>query len=340
MIHILKRSVATFLFIAVFVAPFATVFAQETDYHNTNNWMNTNWGYRHSTEFQQKVAALGTVADVNIPIPVLFGVGTQNISSNYGVLRASGRTHEGEDIMATKGTPIVSPTAAVVIRTDYGAGEGNAVYTANPGGETFIYYHLDRFAEGIVAGQVLSRGDLIGYVGNTGDAAGGAAHLHFEIRIGDNVPTNPFPRLTQEFTLQEKITYLTKILTQTSDQTTLAQFLVTNFRSTFTQATAANIFLPAVITNALATIPANTVPTNTLNRTLYRGVVGEDVRTLQKTLNAKGYTVAQSGGGAPGNEITYFGYGTRRAVIKYQAEHNLVADGIVGALTRALLNGV
>src|SRR3989344_91593 len=215
---------------------------------------------RQSSELQQKISVLPGVAEVAVLMPVLFGVGVNNISPNFGDPRDGGtRTHIGEDIMAVKGTPIVSPTAAVVLRTGVGSGQGNYVTTANPGGETFVYMHLDRFGEGIAEGVVLAQGELIGYVGNTGNASGGAAHLHFEVHNSSGTPTDPYPRLTAEFTPVQKISFLITILTQTSDPIALSQFLVANFRSTFTSDAQSGITLPPLITGALATV-ANVPP--------------------------------------------------------------------------------
>ncbi len=76
--------------------------------------------------------------------------------------------------------------------------------------------HLDRIGEGVVSGTVLAQGALVGYVGNTGNASGGPAHLHFEIHSSSGTPVDPFLRLTSEFPLQEKIVYLSKILTVSS----------------------------------------------------------------------------------------------------------------------------
>lgn len=232
----------------------ATVTSSSYDESVSVSWQQIQEYRQRSNDLQQKINALSTIANASVLMPVLFGVEVEDISPNFGDPRSGGRTHEGEDIMAVKGTPIVSPTPAVVIRTDYGTGEGNAVYTANPGGETFIYYHLDRFGEGVVSGLVLKQGSLIGYVGNTGNASGGAAHLHFEIHNSSGVPIDPFPRLTGEFSLQEKISYLSTILTQTSDSVALSKFLVTNFRSTFISALAAKIVLSLPIIDALASI--------------------------------------------------------------------------------------
>ena len=302
------------------------------DYSRYSEWR------RQSNESQQKIDALGTVAVQNFPMPILFGA--VNNLNNYGELRVSGRTHEGLDLMAPKGTPIVSPTAAVVTRVDYGAGEGNAVYTANPGGEKFVYYHLDRVGEGVAEGLVLARGDLIGYVGNTGDASRGAAHLHFELRAqGGNTPSDSYPRLTLTFTPEEQMAYLSKILTKSADANTLAQFLVTNFRSSFVAAQGRGAAVPPLV-NALLGTPSNVTPASgaafSLSRNLYFGKSGEDVRGLQQLLNRIGYTVAATGAGSAGQETAYFGPATRAAVVKYQLARSISpAVGYVGVLTRA-----
>ena len=457
--HLERYAVVTLLF-ALAVLPAAagaqttsTTFRTASSSHNRFYWDGSSVptstlqqqirGYRQqSGDLQQKISALGSTAAASVSMPVLFGVGIKDISPNFGDPRSGGRTHEGEDIMAVKGTPIVSPTPAVVLHIETGVDEGNAVYTANPGGETFVYMHLDRFGEGVASGVVLGQGSLIGYVGNTGNASSGPAHLHFEIHNSSGVPVDPFPRLTGEFTIQEKITDLATILMQTSDSTALARFLVTNFRGTFIAALAANITLPAPVIDALASISAVPAPVSAgggplpagdldigssgaavvalqeyliqaasgaaatrlagagatgnfgmitkaalveyqvavgisppggyygpvtrafvtahplgtaqppavsssstvggsgvaLSRDLYRGVSGEDVRTLQRLLNANGFTVAETGSGSPGNETTYFGPATEAAVIRFQIARGITPSvGYVGPLTRAAL---
>lgn len=297
---------------------------------------------RQSGDLEQKINTLPTTANASVLIPILFGVGVNNISPNFGDPRSGGaRTHEGEDIMALSGVPIVSPTPAVVLRTGVGAGEGNYVYTANPGGETFVYMHLDKIGEGVVSGAVLAQGSLIGYVGNTGNASGGAAHLHLEIHDSSGAPTDPFPRLTAEIPLQEKIAYLTAILSQASDAPALSRLLVTHFRSTFTSALSANISLPAIIAEALLDQSANPVPVAPVSAgsslpvgDLGLGASGSAVAVLQAYLiqadsgsAAKRLALA----GATGN----FGPMTQSALVEYQLAKNITpANGYYGLETR------
>ncbi|MDB5204352.1 MAG: hypothetical protein JWP09_380 [Candidatus Taylorbacteria bacterium] len=298
-----------------------------------------------SSDLQNKISALGTTANQIVTMPVLFGVSINDLTPNFGDPRSGGRTHEGEDIMAVLGTPIVTPTDAVVIRTGVGETEGNYVYTANPGGETFVYMHLNTIGEGVVSGLVLKRGDLIGYVGNTGNAAGGPAHLHFEIHNSSGTPVDPFPRLSGEISLQDKIIYLTKILGQTTDANTLSKFLVLNFRNTFLSARSAGLVLPQSIIDALG--PINTNPGIgtggglSLSRDLYLGITGDDVYALQVWLNHNGFVVSQNGAGSLGNETRYFGSATQAAVIRFQIAHNITpVAGYVGSITRGVLAGL
>lgn len=158
-------------------------------------------GWHRGSPFQAAIDALGTTAEQNLPIPVLFGVAVSDLTKNFGDPRSGGRTHEGLDILAPRATPVASPAASVVLRVGVGANSGNYVYAAAPGGETFVYMHLNQ-PSALHAGDVLKRGDLIGYVGDTGNALGGPTHLHFEIRK-DGTATDPYPRLTAVFSPEE-----------------------------------------------------------------------------------------------------------------------------------------
>jgi peptidoglycan hydrolase-like protein with peptidoglycan-binding domain len=275
----------------------------------------------------------------SVSIPILFGVTLGNISSNFGDPRDGGaRLHEGEDMMAVKGTPIVSPTAAVVLRTGVGSGEGNYVYTANPGGETFVYMHLDRIGEGVTSGALLAQGALIGYVGNTGNASGGGAHLHLEIHDSSGTPIDPFPRLTSEFSAAQKMTFLSTIFGVSSDPVALASFLVSNSRTTFTSASQGGVTLPPLITGALGSVPAAPPTSGNLpTGDLMLGSSGSAVVTLQQFLIAKAAgpaAVRLAGAGATG----YFGPMTESALIEYQNASGISpADGYYGPVTRAMV---
>jgi len=285
-------------------------------------------------------AALTSSAVVQaLPMPVLFGVAPSDLTPNFGDPRDGGRTHEGEDIMAVKGTPIVSPTAGVVLRTEVGDSEGNAVYVAAPGGYTYVFMHLDHFGEGVVAGTQLQPGSLIGYVGDTGDAAGGPAHLHFEVHDTSDTPIDPMPFLTAEFTPAQKIQFLTTILGETSDPTALSQFLVSNFRGYFLADESSGIALPAQITAALSTSSANSAAStaSVTSGDLAMGAKGDGVVALQQFLIAKASGpagVALAGAGATGN----LGSMTEAALIEYQKAAGIAASGTYDAATQKLVD--
>ena len=334
------------LFFAIFALQGSTLFAQSEEFNPSSTSATERIrSYRYqSDEMNQKITSLPTNAEYAIKIPVLFGVGIKNIAPNFGDPRSGGRTHLGEDIMAIDGTPIVSPTKAVVLRTGTGPSEGLYVYTANPGGETFVYMHLSKIGEGVVEGTVLEQGSLIGYVGNTGNAIGGAAHLHFEVHTADRVAVDPFPKLTQEFTIAEKMVYLYKILAQTSDANTLSLFLVKDFRSTFNLALTQGVVLPSIIQNLLSTTPSINVPLPTVPTVgdlpadeLAYGSKGPLVITLQQKLIARavgpaGIRLAQAG--ATGS----FGLLTENALKEYQMIMNISpANGYYGSATKTLL---
>jgi murein DD-endopeptidase MepM/ murein hydrolase activator NlpD len=122
-------------------------------------------------------------------------VGEYTYSDDFGAARHQGR-HEGVDIMADRNTPIVAVVNGTVerlTRTETGLG-GIYVWLQRSDGTEYYYAHMNSIATGLEAGQQVSAGQVIGAVGNTGDARYGATHLHFEIRPG-GTPTDPYPHL-------------------------------------------------------------------------------------------------------------------------------------------------
>lgn len=207
------------------------------------------YGWEVAGAYQSKIGKIGSKRVKKLSVPILFGITLSMISPNFGDPRGDGtRTHEGEDVMAPEGAPIVSPTKAVVIGTGNGSGSGKYVSTMNPGGEKFVYMHLDEIL--VKRGEELAVGELLGYVGNTGNASGGAAHLHFEIRDGGKA-TDPFPRLAREFSLKNKIKYLRSAIRKVKDVDELVEFVVANYRGELNQAKAVSIILPPEIEKEL-----------------------------------------------------------------------------------------
>jgi murein DD-endopeptidase MepM/ murein hydrolase activator NlpD len=207
----LAALLAPILFLSVPSVGYAATFSSNYQSGYSSEGRSSYSRERYSSSVSKKIRALDEDIVEDLPIPVLF-LSLKKIYPDFGDPRDGGaRTHEGQDILAPRGSFIVSPTDAVVTRTGEGSSEGIYVYTANPGGETFRYMHLDHVADGIKTGTVLKPGDLIGYVGNTGNAAGGPTHLHFEVREG-RTALDPYPRLTGSFTQEQLIDSLTHII--------------------------------------------------------------------------------------------------------------------------------
>jgi murein DD-endopeptidase MepM/ murein hydrolase activator NlpD len=100
--------------------------------------------------------------------------------------------HEGLDIFADFGTPVRAPDAGVVIRITDGAVGGLAVWTRGTDGTQYYFAHLQEVAAGIEPGRPVGVGTVLGYVGDSGNARGGAPHLHFEVHKPHEVPPKPF----------------------------------------------------------------------------------------------------------------------------------------------------
>ena len=136
-------------------------------------------------------------------IPV-EGLDRSRLRDNFEEMRGL-RRHEALDIMAPRGTPVLAAgdgRVAKLFRSPFG---GITLYQADPE-EKYIYYyaHLDRYADGVKEGAVFKRGDVLGYVGSTGNASASAPHLHFTIfRMGPDrkwwkgTPVNPYAFLVE-----------------------------------------------------------------------------------------------------------------------------------------------
>jgi murein DD-endopeptidase MepM/ murein hydrolase activator NlpD len=138
-------------------------------------------------------------ARLDVPVQ---GVTRPQLRDTYAEPR-SGHTHEALDIPAARGTPVIAATDGRVLKLFNSKAGGLMVYTTDAS-ERFIllYAHLDRYADGLVDGKRLERGQVIGYVGTTGNAPPGTPHLHFAILRGRptvawwrGTPANPYPLL-------------------------------------------------------------------------------------------------------------------------------------------------
>lgn len=133
-------------------------------------------------------------ADKEMLMPV-YGVKTDKVTDTWLSPRPDERSHEGQDIFASRGTPVFSATKGYVTRISVGELGGNFVNIAGAGGLRYYYAHLDRFADGLRVGQSVTTDTVIGFVGNTGNANNTPPHLHFGVYFQRNA-LNPMPYLT------------------------------------------------------------------------------------------------------------------------------------------------
>ncbi len=119
--------------------------------------------------------------------------GAVTFTDTWGAPRSGGRRHEGVDMIAVRGTPAVAVEAGTVKRMGNGGLGGITVWLRGDSGDEYYYAHLDGWAGGLSVGQHLAVGELLGYVGNTGNAAYTVTHLHFEFHPGGGSAVNPYP---------------------------------------------------------------------------------------------------------------------------------------------------
>ncbi len=112
---------------------------------------------------------------------------------SWGEPRSGGRSHQGVDMMATRGTPLVAIENGTVLRIGNGGLGGKTVWLRSDSGHEYYYAHLDGWASGLGEGDYLEVGELLGYVGNTGNAIHTLPHLHFEYHRNGGSPVNPYP---------------------------------------------------------------------------------------------------------------------------------------------------
>lgn len=134
------------------------------------------------------------VARILSPFPV---AGAAHYSNDWGAPRHGppAHSHAGTDIFAERGTPVIASGEGVVSRmTTTGRLGGTSLRLTTASGTYFYYAHLDRFVDGLADGDRVRTGDVIGFVGQTGNVAGTPPHLHYEVhpRGGAAVPPVPY----------------------------------------------------------------------------------------------------------------------------------------------------
>ena len=128
-----------------------------------------------------------------LPVPVQ-GVRPRQIADTFGAPRGGDRTHAGIDIFARRGTPVRSATPGVVADVSERGLGGRQVWVIGPARERYYYAHLESWADGLARGQVVRPGDLLGHVGDSGNAKGTPPHLHWGI-YGAEGARDPLPLL-------------------------------------------------------------------------------------------------------------------------------------------------
>jgi murein DD-endopeptidase MepM/ murein hydrolase activator NlpD len=134
-------------------------------------------------------------------VPVA-GVDPSRLEDSFASGRSGNRRHNAIDIMAPRGTPVIAADDGRVLRVSSNRLGGLTIYVLDAA-QRFVYYyaHLDRWRDGLRDGMTVARGELLGYVGSTGNASANAPHLHFQAmryrrdRYWDGEPVNPKPYL-------------------------------------------------------------------------------------------------------------------------------------------------
>lgn len=128
-----------------------------------------------------------------VQVPVM-NVAKKDITNSWGFPRSGGRSHQGVDIFAPRGTPVLSGTEGIVIRVGTNRLGGQVINILGPGRQVHYYAHLDRYGS-FEEGDVVYPGNIIGYVGNTGNAQSTPPHLHYGVYDPIQGAVNPWPLL-------------------------------------------------------------------------------------------------------------------------------------------------
>jgi murein DD-endopeptidase MepM/ murein hydrolase activator NlpD len=147
-------------------------------------------------------AATPAVPPGKLLVPV-EGIAPAKLTDTYDQPRGNERHHEALDIMAPKGTKVLAAADGKIVKLFTSKPGGLTIYQFDPTEKYAYYYaHLDRYADGLQEGALVKRGDLIGYVGTTGNADPNGPHLHFAVfeltpekQWWKGTPVDPYPML-------------------------------------------------------------------------------------------------------------------------------------------------
>ncbi len=152
-------------------------------------------------------ASVADASGLQLQIPVQ-GVRADQLLDTYTQARSDSRVHNAIDIMAAEGTPVLAAADGRLVKLYTSAAGGLTAYQFLPGDRFSLYYaHLSAYAPGLTEGQFLRRGQVLGYVGHTGNASPDAPHLHFAVNAlaaddgwSNGTPLNPYPLLQRALT--------------------------------------------------------------------------------------------------------------------------------------------
>ena len=142
------------------------------------------------------------VGTVNLIIPVA-GVKPEQLLDTFDDARSEGRVHDAIDIPAAAETPVLAAADGKIVKLFQSERGGTTIYQLNANQDLILYYaHLSRYADGLAEGDPVRQGQIIAYVGDTGNAGAGNYHLHFSIaavsdpkRYWEGTNINPYPLL-------------------------------------------------------------------------------------------------------------------------------------------------
>jgi hypothetical protein len=240
---------------------------------------------------------------------------------DFGDGRPGGRSHEANDLMGKKMTPLYSAIDGVVSDLEIPeASWGYAITLKDSDGYTYHYIHVNNdnpgtddgqggvdhaYAPFISVGAPVRRGQMIGWMGDSGNAENVCSHLHFEIRRPDGTAINPYLSLMAALGKSAAVS--------------------TSFVS------------PVSVSAAAASLAEK--QKFIFKKNLEFKQEDADVKQLQKFLNANGFAVSASGAGSPGKETNYFGSATKAALVKFQRAKKISpTSGFFGPLTMAVAN--
>ncbi len=153
-------------------------------------------------EVTDPVQSVSPAVGAGMLIPVA-GIRADQLTDAFSDSRSGGRIHDAIDIMAPLGTPVLAAVDGKLARFFDSELGGITIYQLTDDGKFVIYYaHLQKRADGIVEGMPVEKGQIIGYVGDSGNAGAGNYHLHFSIarvidpkRYWEGTYINPYPLL-------------------------------------------------------------------------------------------------------------------------------------------------